>query len=127
MKVVLSPVYIVNKNQLNSLKKIKNVLLLPLNKSPEQFLSKYLYDLKDEHFLWKEIDETFNHQYCFKEYSNEEIQTDRFKAKKWFNNHLHLWGRNASKVLNVWKKDNIELVNEFNANFDKLILKIKSK
>ena len=114
-----------NKNQLSCANKLKNVLLLPLNKSPEQFLSKFLYDLKDEHYLWNQIDETFNHQYCFKEYTNEEIQTDRVKAKKWFNNHLPLWGINASKVLNVWKKDNKELVEEFNIKFDNLINKIK--
>ena len=114
-----------NRSQLNSVKKIKNILLLPLNKSPEQFLSSFLYNLKDEHFLWNQIDETFDHQFCFQEFSNDEIQTDRVKAKKWFNNHLPLWGRNASKVLNVWKKENKELVDAFNENFDKLLSNIK--
>jgi AAA15 family ATPase/GTPase len=114
-----------NKSQLNSLEKLKNVLLLPLNKSPEQFLSDYLYSLKDEHPLWNDIDETFDHQFCFQEFSNVEIQTDRVKAKKWFNNHLPLWGRNASKVLNVWKKENKKLVQDFNENFDELLINIK--
>lgn len=110
-----------NVKQFNSTKKLKNVLLLPSNQSPEQFLSDFLNNLNDKHSLWKEIDETFDHQYCFQEFSNNDIQTDREKAKKWFNTHLPIWGRNASKVLNVWKKENIELVQEFNDNFDKLI------
>lgn len=110
--------------QFNRIKNLKNVLLLPTNQSPEQFLANFLNNLSDTHPIWKEIDETFDHQYCFQEYSNDEIQTDREKAKKWFNTHYPIWGRNASKVLNVWKKENKELVQEFNDNFDKLINRI---
>lgn len=110
-----------NAGQLRTIKKIKNVLLLPSDKSPEQFLSEFLNNLNDIHSLWKEIDETFDHQFCFQEYSNTEIQTDREKAKKWFNSHLSIWGRNASRVLNEWKKENKELVREFNDNFDRLL------
>lgn len=116
-----------NSSQMRAVKRIKNVLLLPLDKSPEQFLSEFLNNLNDNHPLWKEIDETFDHQYCFQEYSNIEIQTDREKAKKWFNSHLSIWGRNASKVLNEWKKENKELVFEFNDNFDKLLDNIDKK
>ena len=62
-------------------------------------------------------------QYCFMNYSNKEVQDDRVKAKKWFNAHLKLWGRNANKVLNPWKKQNKELVNEFLSDFDCLFNK----
>ena len=105
----------------NRTKRLKNVLLLPTNSSIEQLLSEFLHNLSDSHPLWKEIDETFDHGFCFQEFSNDEIQTDRDKAKKWFNTHLPIWGRNASKVLNVWKKENQTLVQEFNNDFDKLI------
>ncbi|MCO5248948.1 MAG: hypothetical protein M9887_08375 [Chitinophagales bacterium] len=105
-------------------KKLKNVLFLPTDQSPEQFSANFLNNLNDTHPLWNEIDETFDHQYCFQEFPNEDIQTDREKAKKWFNTHLSDWGRNASKVLNVWKKENKELVQEFNDNFDELINRI---
>lgn len=110
-----------NVSQSRSIKKIKNILLLPSDKSPEQLLSEFLNELSDTHSLWKQIDETFDHQLCFQEYSNQEIQTNRELAKKWFNSHLSIWGRNASKVLNEWKKENKELVIEFNDNFDNLI------
>ncbi|MHA8056355.1 AAA family ATPase [Aquirufa nivalisilvae] len=110
-----------NSSQLRAIKKIKNILLLPTDKSPEQFLSDFLYTLKDTNPIWKEIDETFDHQFCFQQYSNAEIQTDREKAKKWFNSHLLIWGKNASKVLNLWKKEHKELVSKFNGDFDKLL------
>lgn len=110
--------------QFNRTKKLKNVLFLPTNLSIEQLLSEFLFNLSDTHPLWNEIDETFDHQYCFQEYSNDEIQTDREKAKKWFNTHYPIWGRNASKVLNVWKKENKDLVQEFNDNFVELINRI---
>ena len=113
--------------KLSKIKDIKNILILPTDESPEQFISKFLDSLNDTHSLWKEIDETFDHQFCFQEFSNEKIQTEREDAKKWFNSHLSIWGRNASKVLNVWKKENKELVQDFNDNFDKLINNINKK
>lgn len=116
-----------NAKQLRSSKKIKNLLLLPSDKSPEQFLSVFLNKLKDDHPLWEEIDETFDHQFCFKDISNNEIQKDREKAKIWFNSHLPIWGRNASKVMNEWKKENEDLVKEFNVKFDKLLADITEK
>jgi len=101
-------------------KRIKNILLLPTDKSPEQIISLFLNDLSDKDPLWKNIDETFDHQYCFQQYLNKDIQNNREKAKKWFNSHIRFWGRNASKVLNPWKQENKELVKEFNSNFVKL-------
>ena len=108
------------KKQYNKVVRLKNILLLPTEKSPEQIISSYLNSLKDDHLLWESVDETFDHQYCFKDYSDEEIQNDRVIAKKWFNIHLELWGRNASKVLNYWKNDNKELVDKFIESFEAL-------
>ncbi len=113
--------------QYNRVKKIKNITLLPTNKSPEQLISSFLDDLPDAHPLWSEIDKTFDHQFCFQDYSNEEIQNNRDNAKKWFNLHISLWGRNASKVLNYWKKENKELVENFNNDFVKLHKEIIKK
>ncbi len=57
--------------ELSRIKKLNNVLLLPTDKSPEQFISQFLYDLNDISPLWEEIDKTFSHQVCFKKYKNE--------------------------------------------------------
>ncbi len=116
-----------NSKQYTKSKRIKNILLLPTKYSPEQIISQYLEDLSDRHPLWKSVDETFDHQFCFQDFSNEKIQNDRKIAKEWFNKHEHLWGRNASKVLKHWKKENDELVKEFNDNFVNLYNQIIAK
>ncbi|MCD4704592.1 AAA family ATPase [bacterium] len=108
------------RKQYNRVKRIKNILLLPTNKSPEQLISSFLDNLPDSHPLWSEIDNTFDHQFCFQDYSDEIIQKCRECAKKWFNIHIKLWGRNASKVLNYWKRENKQLVDDFNDDFVKL-------
>lgn len=108
------------KKQNNRVKRIKNILLLPTNKSPEQIVSQFLNDLSDTHSLWKNIDANYSKQYCFQYFVNDEIQNKRSIAKEWFNSQLRLWGRNATKVLTHWKNENNELVNEFNNNFAEL-------
>jgi AAA15 family ATPase/GTPase len=109
--------------QPNRINRFKNILLLPTQSSPEQIISNFLNNLSDSDNLWKEIDETFYKQYCFMDISNQEVQSNREKAKEWFNSHVRLWGRNASKVLNPWKKQNKELVDDFLSNFDDLFNK----
>ena len=70
--------------QCKRVKKIKNIILLPTDKSPEQIISLFLNNLSDTDPLWKSIDNTFDHQFCFHEYPNDAIQSCRIKAKKWF-------------------------------------------
>lgn len=111
----------------NRTKKLKNVLILPTERSPEQVLAQFLNDLSDGNSLWTQIDSTFDHGYCFQNYPNEDIQNDRVSAKKWFNEHIKLWGRNASKVMTPWKNENKEIVKDFNDTFDKLLAEYKKK
>ena len=106
-------------------KSMKNILLLPSNKSPEQLLSDFLDSKQDSDPIWKKMDVSFDHGVCFGTYSYDEVQTKREKAKKWFNEHLNLWGVNASKVLKFWKAENNDLVDEFNSNFVKLFSELK--
>ncbi len=112
----------VEEKQLRKIKKNKknNIVCLPGEKSPEQIISQFLYDLSDTDSLWGNIDRTFTRQYCFQDYSNDKVQKDRDKAKKWFNQHLPIWGRYANKVLNPWKKENKEIVDDFLNKFDEL-------
>jgi hypothetical protein len=109
------------------IKNIKNILFLPTDKSPEQLIGEFMNKLDDSHLLWGQIDETYDHQYCFQDFKNIEIQKDREKAKKWFNKHLPIWGKNASKVLNEWKKENKYLVQDFKKDFDLLLDRINKK
>lgn len=111
------------RKQMNRIKLIKNIILLPTEKSPEQIIAEFLNNLSDTDFLWQNIDNTFDHQYCFEDTTYEEILKDRNKAKKWFNSHLNIWGRNATKVLTPWKNKNLEIVNQFKSSFSDLISK----
>ncbi len=110
------------RNQIQRMKK-KNIILLPWWKSPEQLISEFLYNKEDTDKIWLTIDDSFSHQYCFQEYSNNEIQNDREKAKKWFNSHIKIWWRNANKILNPWKKENQREVDEFLEKFNTLFSK----
>lgn len=114
-------------NKCNRVKRIKNILLLPTEKSPEQLLSEYLDKLSDKNPIWSSIDKTYDHQLCFRDYSYNEIQNNREKAKEWFKSQINIWGRNASKVLNPWKNENKELVDDFNNNFVTLYNKFACK
>ncbi len=104
-------------------RKIQNIILMPGDKSPEQVISQFLNDLSESDTLWTSINSTFTKQYCFQDYSNINIQNDRVMAKEWFNKHLQIWGRNANKVLNPWKKANKDKVDKFLQEFDKLFNK----
>lgn len=116
-----------NTKQLKQIKKLKNILLLPTNKSPEVLIAEFLNDLSDNHPLWREIDDNYDHGFCFKNFTLNQIISKREIAKDWFNQNLVHWGRNAFKVLNHWKKENKDLVNEFNNNFATLFEKITTK
>ncbi len=113
-----------NRAMYNKAKRLENVLFLPTEQSPEQIISDFLHKLPATDSLWENIDETFEHENCFELNGelcgNDKIQNDSEKAKEWFNSHLKLWGRNANKVLNPWKEQNEELVDEFLSDFDDL-------
>lgn len=95
-----------NVSVMRKIKGIKNIVLLPSSKSPEQLLAGFLFDLDDESPVWKSINFNFNKQFCFKDYTLSEIHNDREKAKRWFNSHIKDWGKNGAKVISPWKKAN---------------------
>lgn len=110
--------------------RIKNLRFLPASHSPEQLLSDFLYNLPCSSPLWTEIDPTFSHQVCFRDITYEEIHNWRWEikarimAKDWYNSHVHLWWRNASKVWNYWKYENMESVNNFKSEIEWLVAQI---
>ncbi len=96
---------------------LKNIILLPSRISPERTIAEFLYNLDDESDVWQNIDSNFNKQYCFQNYNISEIQNDREKAKKWFNEHKELWGTNCVRVINPWARENIKEVDQFLERF----------
>lgn len=102
------------------IKHLNNFLILPGNDSPEKLLAKYLHNLDDTDLLWENIGRNYNKQVCFRNYSKAEIFENRDKAKKWFKEQKSSWGRNASKVINSWKKENKEESDFFIKSFLKI-------
>jgi predicted ATPase len=101
-----------NKKQMRKVKKAKNIVVLPGEKSPETVIASFLHSLSDEDPIWESIADDYSKQFCFEEYSLEEIQR-REVAKKWFNEQKEYWGRNCNKVINPWIKANKEEADDF--------------
>lgn len=104
-------------------RKLKNILLLPGNESPERLLANYLNVLDDDHKLWESINKDYNKDFCFKDHKIEKIRADREIAKAWFNAQLNIW-QSLSKVVNEWIKENKIACDEFINAFD---IKIKGR
>ena len=115
-----------DRNRRKKIKNADNILVLPGNKSPERLLASYLHNLSDADSLWSSIANGYSKQVCFREYSLEQINASgedgRQNAKTWFNNQREVyWGRNMRKILNSFLNSISAEVQEFNANFDKMI------
>ncbi len=110
--------------QIRTLKKSKNILLLPGDKSPERILAKYLFNLDDESPVWNGIRNGYSKQLCFKDYSYNEINRDRNKAKDWFKSQMKYWGRGCAKVINPWIEENKATVDQFIKEFEQIYEKL---
>lgn len=95
----------------------KNILQLPSNKkeAPEETFYEYLANLSDEDEFWDSGLGGYRKQICFKEYVTP--PKDRYEYKDWFKSQESNWGRNCSKLINRWKKDNKKLVEKFENDF----------
>ena len=75
-----------NKNDLRKINNADNILILPGNKVSERLLASYLYNLSDVDPLWSKIADGYTKQFCFREYSMEQInaggELGRQNAKK---------------------------------------------
>jgi hypothetical protein len=102
-------------------------VILPSSKSPEQLISQFLYDLDEGDELWENVGNNFSHQFCFKDFTNEQIQDNREIAKDWFNNHKAIWGVNSSKIFKPWIKANKDASCQFLLDFKAVYNSIANK
>lgn len=103
------------------IKDAKNILLLPSSNSPERMLAKLLYELNDDDSLWEELNPDYTKQVCFRDYSYNEIMSNRDKAKCWFKSqHKELSDIWCSKIIKKWKNDNKEEFERFIVDFTKV-------
>lgn len=105
---------------------LNNFIKLPGNDCPEKVFFNYLNSLSDDHPFWSDKyvdDASFTKQYLATYHPEtsdayEGIkERDRYKA--WFNEHLPLFER--SNLFEIWKQDNIDDVNLFQEQFNRLV------
>ncbi|MHA4739893.1 ATP-dependent nuclease [Dyadobacter sp. MSC1_007] len=111
--------------KMRSIAQHENFLILPGEKSPERLIADFLHSLSDNSEIWKTINPDYSKQFVFKDYSFQEIGTDRQKAKNWFRLQKEHWGKNCVKVINPWMKQNSDSVDSFLKDFDEAILKFR--
>lgn len=94
----------------------KNVICLPGASSPERELAAFLSDtdkIKDANPFWKSLNNDYSRQVCFRDFTIEEIQVDRNKAKEWFKSQTPLWGKQSNKAIALWAQAHQEEVTAF--------------
>jgi len=110
-------------SKMRRINQLHNFLILPGTKSPERLLAEFLHSLSDESPVWDNIYNGYSKQHTFRDFSLREIQTNREKAKEWFNNEKQHWGRNCANVINPWIMENQAEVDAFLSAFDSMIEK----
>lgn len=104
--------------------KIKNLFVLPGIFSPERELAKLLYELDEKSPLWKKINIGYNVHICFRDFTFEEINTDRKKAKDWFIQQRRQYPKWFNSVMTEWKNNNKKQVEEFKTSISDYYSKV---
>lgn len=112
-------------SKMRRINQLDNILILPGNKSPERLMAEFLHSLSDESPIWENIQNGYNKQLVFQEFSLREIQANRDKAKSWFNSQKQYWGRNSANVINPWIENNKQNVDTFITEYEKLLTKYR--
>lgn len=113
----------------NKVVKLKNLLILPGNDSPERMIATYLHNLSDKSPLWSSIANGYSKQVCFSDITYSSImgkgEQGRLDAKMWFNAQLKLWSRKRMRVFNAFFESIPNEVELFIKDFDKQMKRFK--
>ncbi|PMN08322.1 MULTISPECIES: AAA family ATPase [Vibrio] len=103
-------------------KRLKNYLCLPGELNPEGMLATFLINLSDSHTFWSEINPHYSKQHCFKDYTFEEITSNRKVAKAWYKQQLgtECWGVNAKNLYKHFLQTIPDEHTQFIDNFKKI-------
>lgn len=112
-------------SKMRRINQLDNVIILPGQKSPERLLAEFLHGLSDESPIWDNIQNGYSKQHVFQDITLNEIQTNRDKAKEWFNSQKQYWGRNCANLINPWIESNRQEVDNFIAEYEKVLTKYK--
>ncbi|ELJ8716568.1 AAA family ATPase [Vibrio cholerae] len=109
-------------------KRLKNFVCLPGQSSPERMLATFLHSIPDDDPFWTIKSPDYSKQYCFMDFSLEDILDDRSKAKLWYNRQLDTgnWGRGAAALYNVFLETISNDVEAFKEEFKNVYEQIKT-
>lgn len=111
----------------NKIANFKNYITLPGLDSPEKVLSTFLSGLNDADSFWTVKNPAYSKQICFRDYTFEDIQSDRTKAKKWYNDQkaTGVWGNGASELYKRYFKEHPKekenYIEKFKSIYDEVV------
>lgn len=100
-------------------KRLKNFLCLPGELNPEGMVATFLHNLPESDPFWTQKNLDYSKQYCFMDFSLDEILGSRSKAKTWYKRQLATdnWGREANLLYKAFLPTIQEEVNIFATQF----------
>lgn len=102
-------------------KRLKNFICLPGDMNPESMLATFLHNLPESDSFWTLKNPDYSKQYCFMDFSLEDILGDRKQAKLWYNRQLDSgnWGGSASALYKIFLDTIPADVEKFKNDFKK--------
>lgn len=104
-------------SQNSTFKKYCNIIYLPGNERPETVFYNFLVKLPESDSFWGG-DNHFYKDTCFNGFTDIH---NKSQYKKWFEKNRQNFGRGCSRLFNRWKKDNQQLVDDFNSKITRCI------
>ncbi|WED29021.1 AAA family ATPase [Vibrio sp. DW001] len=109
--------------------KLKNYICLPGNLNPESMVANFLESLLDADLFWTKVHDDYSKRLCFKDFTVQEINTDRKKAKEWYNQQLQskVWGLQGCHLYRYFleknPQDKLKFLDKFENIYNKTIEK----
>ncbi|HHY0535613.1 AAA family ATPase [Vibrio parahaemolyticus] len=109
-------------------KQLKNFICLPGVLNPEGMVATFLHNLPESDPFWKKKSPDYSKQYCFMDFSLNEILENRGKAKAWYKRQLATdnWGREANLLYKAFLPTIQEEVDLFVTQFKKAYAQIEN-
>ncbi|CDT93931.1 conserved hypothetical protein [Vibrio coralliirubri] len=109
-------------------KRLKNFICLPGELNPEGMVATFLHNLPESDPFWTKKNADYSKQYCFMDFSLDQILEKRGVAKAWYKRQLETgnWGREANLLYKAFLPTIQEEVDIFVTQFEKTYVQIQS-
>jgi len=110
--------------------KLGNIIKLPGDKRPEEIIYNYLKKLQPDHDYWNDATSSFGFTWDY--FNDHGPLSDDYKSekereiyKKWFIDHKPFF--EATKLIDFWLRDNLDVVNSFKKEFQLIYNRIAKR